>query len=297
MSDPQRLLDDPELGAELRADLEAVRSHAEPFDVAAGLTRFQTALGTEATATAHAAAPPSAQGASSSTGSGAAAAKIGAGKLTALAVASFGGALALWGLSPEPSQEPSAPPPALVESAPPSQDASADPKAEVKVPATPRDDTTDAAEDLVERASPPPPIEEAPAAPAETRPQAPPVKPAATAAEPEVEEVATISPPEAHSDAGQDAPSDTSDALQREVKQLGEIRKALGSDPARALALANAGHREFADGRLYQEREALALRALRQLGRRAELERRGQRFIDKFPESPHATLVRSMLTP
>lgn len=86
-----------------------------------------------------------------------------------------------------------------------------------------------------------------------------------------------------------------SDLLQREVAHLKTVRQALASDPARALSLANAGHAEFKGGVLYQEREALALQALNALGRRAELEQRGARYLESFPSGSFSDQVRGML--
>ncbi len=83
--------------------------------------------------------------------------------------------------------------------------------------------------------------------------------------------------------------------LAREVAELRKIRSTLGSDPTRALAMANAGHVEFRHGVLYQEREALALRALQALGRRSELEARGERYLQAFPHGSFSGQVRQML--
>jgi hypothetical protein len=46
---------------------------------------------------------------------------------------------------------------------------------------------------------------------------------------------------------------------------------------------------------LYQEREALALQALNALGRRAELEQRGSRYLEAFPAGSFSNQVRHML--
>lgn len=85
------------------------------------------------------------------------------------------------------------------------------------------------------------------------------------------------------------------DLLQREVAHLKLVRQALTGNPARALSLANAGHSEFKGGVLYQEREALALQALNALGRRAELEQRGARYLQSFPSGSFSDQVRGML--
>ncbi|HEU5075317.1 MAG TPA: hypothetical protein VFU02_14100 [Polyangiaceae bacterium] len=85
------------------------------------------------------------------------------------------------------------------------------------------------------------------------------------------------------------------DLLQREVQQLRQIRQLVGSNPGQALALANEGHSTFKGGVLYQEREALALQALSALGRRSELQARGERYLRAFPNSSFSTRVRQLL--
>lgn len=97
--------------------------------------------------------------------------------------------------------------------------------------------------------------------------------------------------------APQPAPSAESrdDVLLREVQQLRQIRQLVGSSPSQALALANEGHATFKGGVLYQEREALALQALSTLGRRSELEARGERYLRAFPNGSFSTRVRQLL--
>jgi hypothetical protein len=90
------------------------------------------------------------------------------------------------------------------------------------------------------------------------------------------------------------APS-RSELLSQEVAHLRSVRKALASDPAQALSLANAGHKDFRKGVLYQEREALALQALSALGRQTELRRRGQLYLEAFPNGSFSEQVQRML--
>ena len=85
------------------------------------------------------------------------------------------------------------------------------------------------------------------------------------------------------------------DLLQREVQQLRQIRQLVGASPSQALALANEGHTTFKGGVLYQEREALALQALSALGRRSELEARGERYLRAFPKGSFSSRVRQLL--
>jgi hypothetical protein len=70
-----------------------------------------------------------------------------------------------------------------------------------------------------------------------------------------------------------------------EAELLEQARSALRSDPARALARANQHASRFPGGALVQEREVIAIKALRQLGRTAEAERRAEAFAKAFPGS------------
>lgn len=79
--------------------------------------------------------------------------------------------------------------------------------------------------------------------------------------------------------------------LDDEIAQLAEVRTLSESDPARALSAAEAGHRRFPSGVLYQEREAIAIDSLKRLHRFEEARRRAQRFIQSYPDSPFAKRV------
>ena len=57
------------------------------------------------------------------------------------------------------------------------------------------------------------------------------------------------------------------------------------SDPSRALQRANEHAARYPRGVLVQEREVIAIQALRQLGRSAEAERRAAAFAKAFPGS------------
>ncbi len=78
------------------------------------------------------------------------------------------------------------------------------------------------------------------------------------------------------------------DLYRREIQQLADIRRQLSQSPSEALRLAEQGHREFAKGMLYQEREALAIRALARMGQVAQARTRTQQFVARFPKSPYA---------
>lgn len=70
-----------------------------------------------------------------------------------------------------------------------------------------------------------------------------------------------------------------------EVELLEQARQSLKSDPSRALQRANEHARRFPRGVLVQEREVLAIQALRRLGRDAEADRRTEAFSKAFPGS------------
>lgn len=72
-----------------------------------------------------------------------------------------------------------------------------------------------------------------------------------------------------------------------EAGLLLQARKALKSDPANALRLANEHQARFASGRLTPEREVLAIEALRKLGRKLEADERLHKFEAQYPGSIH----------
>jgi hypothetical protein len=77
----------------------------------------------------------------------------------------------------------------------------------------------------------------------------------------------------------------TPPARPSEAELLEQARAAMKGDPARALQRANEHAARFPRGVLVQEREVLAIQALRQLGRTAEADRRAQAFAKAFPGS------------
>lgn len=68
---------------------------------------------------------------------------------------------------------------------------------------------------------------------------------------------------------------------------LEQARRALGSDPRRALSLTREHETTYPGGVLAQEREVIAIEALRRLGRADEAARRLERFERLFPQSAH----------
>jgi hypothetical protein len=72
-----------------------------------------------------------------------------------------------------------------------------------------------------------------------------------------------------------------------EAEYLERARGALGKSPALALALANQHRSRFPYGVLAQEREVIAIEALKRLGRSAEAERRSSDFASRYPNSAY----------
>ena len=88
------------------------------------------------------------------------------------------------------------------------------------------------------------------------------------------------------------APMTAEERLRAEIKDLAEIRSAVGSNPSQGLERANQGHQKFNGGMFYQEREALAISALVKLGRSAEARARAHQFLATFPKGPYAERIR-----
>ena len=72
-----------------------------------------------------------------------------------------------------------------------------------------------------------------------------------------------------------------------EDRLLEKARAALRREPALSLALTREHQQRFAGGVLTQEREVIAIEALRRLGRTAEADRRTERFEQRYPGSAH----------
>jgi len=76
-----------------------------------------------------------------------------------------------------------------------------------------------------------------------------------------------------------------------EVELLERARRALASDPANALTLTQKDAALYPNGELAQEREVIAIEALRRLQRNAEAEQRARAFARAFPGSAHQRAV------
>jgi hypothetical protein len=95
------------------------------------------------------------------------------------------------------------------------------------------------------------------------------------------------------------SPGSTSSAAPRrsETAMLLDARALLPRDPAAALAVLDAHHANFPRGQLADEREFMAVEALRRLGRGAEADARAEALVRASPASPYARLLRRRTAP
>jgi len=76
-----------------------------------------------------------------------------------------------------------------------------------------------------------------------------------------------------------------------EAALLEQARRALSSSPSSALLLANQHRARFPNGVLTQEREVIAIEALRRMHRSSEADQRAAGFSKAFPGSAHQRMV------
>jgi hypothetical protein len=80
-----------------------------------------------------------------------------------------------------------------------------------------------------------------------------------------------------------------------EPQLIERARKALASEPRRALLLTQEHQRRFPAGALSVERDVIALEALANSGQTAEAKRRAMAFEAKYPKSIHLPRVHALL--
>jgi hypothetical protein len=112
-------------------------------------------------------------------------------------------------------------------------------------------------------------------------PEPPAATPQATA------EPSSPAAPAVTSNAPPRAPAAASAARLGEAELLELARRALATDPARALRLTERHKQNFPKGLLRQEREVIAIEALRRLGRAKAANQRAGEFEEQFPDSAH----------
>jgi hypothetical protein len=273
--EPVRLLDDPSVDPLLRGDLEAAQQHAVAFPVDAGLARFEQTVAGASTL------PP---------GGSVAGLRV-LSWFTGAAALVGGGLLAAW-LVGDP--EPAGPKDdgALALAADGSEEAEPDPK-QVLRPGG----------DAVADTSPTDPVPLDPESVAEVGSPSGAGDAGADEATVEAEVEAegdnpvrdepTPPRPTSKSDTHDEAPPalDAAD----EARQLNAARQALKADPAKALALAEAGEEQFPNGALVQERRGYAILALVALDRRDEAERRAEAYLERWPKGALSRRIRDAL--
>jgi hypothetical protein len=83
----------------------------------------------------------------------------------------------------------------------------------------------------------------------------------------------------------------------REIAQLNQIKRTLPADPATALRLARYSAREFPQGLLREEREALIVLALWQLGEVAAARAGAEQFLARHPRSSFRARIQECMAP
>lgn len=258
MKPPLRLRDDPNAPPELRSDLERSASSLSSYDVVGGLAAFHAALGaSQAAASLGAAATPAATsttlsagsaGASATAASAAGAGAAGVGKAV-LTAAAAGGAAVKAGLIGA----------VLV-------------GATVAVWPTSKAPTASEREQARSRAS-----QHSPRLPSVS--PAPPVSTPVPERAPEAVRPLTPAAP-------RPSPGPSLDVTwRREIALLGRIKSLVDADPARAYALTQQGRSQFRRGVLREEREALAVIALWNMGEQTRAERAAEQFLERYPRS------------
>lgn len=79
-----------------------------------------------------------------------------------------------------------------------------------------------------------------------------------------------------------------------EPQLIERARRALASDPRRALGLAQEHQRRFPSGALSLEREVIVIEALARSGQTAEARRRAASFETNYPKSIHLPRIRAL---
>jgi outer membrane protein assembly factor BamD (BamD/ComL family) len=88
----------------------------------------------------------------------------------------------------------------------------------------------------------------------------------------------------------------SADALREENRLLREARSLeRAGNPGQALRILSELDRLFARGALLQEREVLRIQSLSATGSTSAAKTRAEQFLKRFPASPYAAHVRSIL--
>lgn len=254
-ADPLRLLQDPATAAVLRRDL-GVAARGVPYDVGAGLARFEASL---------------AQG----TGAAVSSARFG-GASGPLAV---GGLLLIGGLAAALGWALAAPEPTPAELG--GREVAAAPVISSPVILSP----------VISSPQPTPQVPDAaPEVVAVDAPLQPQVEAVAVAPTP-ARSSRSRRPRGVRNEVSVVKDSGSADYL-REARSLNAARGQLGHNAAQALALAEAGIAEFKDGTFAQEWEGIAVLALFELGKSDEARTRAESFLLRYPSGTYAPRIR-----
>lgn len=93
------------------------------------------------------------------------------------------------------------------------------------------------------------------------------------------------------------AQSPETSRARREVAQLNAAKRSLPADPATALRLARHSNREFPQGLLREERDALIVIALSQLGEVAAARSGAEQFLSRYPRSSFRARMQECVLP
>lgn len=275
MNAPRRLVEDEGAPEMLRVDLRAASENVDaPFDIAMGLERFRRAAGMGGSGS-----PGGGSGTSGPISS--AAASLGSPWRWPSVVGAVGGALAvffLWNTQKEPESKDSR----LSESLPT--------EVALRVEVPPPVDGSPGAK----KADPKPTVSESKAAVSASKATVAASKAFGSAPKATVTASKATVPPSPPSKtmgevapevSAEQRPARDADFLTREVEHLKQLRSEFAGNPTLALALAEEGHQTFRGGVLYEEREALLIMSLQEVGRTADARIRAQRFREQFPRS------------
>ena len=86
-------------------------------------------------------------------------------------------------------------------------------------------------------------------------------------------------------------------SLAGELDLLRRAQTLVDTRPAEALAVLDTHARSYPAGVFAQERESLAIDALRKLGRREQAHARAHAFVQRYPQSPHTRRIGTWLEP
>ena len=263
MADPRRLLDDPAISPLGRSLLDAAGDDS-PSD--AGRTRIARRLGLIAAFTA---------------------ADAGAIGLKLIAMIVVAGAATLGVAHLRPTAAP--PPPRIDLPAPAPDRAVAVTAPEPPPPPPPPPPSPSPSPSPPPPPSPPPSPSPSPSlAPAPVAAPAPVLDPEPEARSPKPEAPFLAAPTR--------APQIDPRRLAAEVALLDRARASLSSNPAATLAAVAEHARSFPDGVLLEETDLVHIEALFALGRTAEATALGRTFLSRYPSSPHARRVTSLLS-